>query len=73
MSKQAAHEQILLSVCGRGRSGRIGVQLNHLLELLAVEFFFSLLSNQDFFVLGNFGFESFLGANRLLEHAEEVN
>ena len=73
MSKEAAHEEILLSVYGHGRRGRIGMQLDHLLKFLAVEFFFSLFSNQEFFVLGNFGFESFLGANRFFKHAEEVN
>ena len=39
------------------------MQLDHLLKFLAIEFFFSLFSNQEFLVLGNFGFESFLGAN----------
>ena len=63
MSKQAALDDTLLSVYGHGRMGRIRMQLDNLLKFLAIEFFFSLLSNQEFLVLGNFGFESFLGAN----------
>ena len=63
MSKQAALDDTLLSVYGHGRMGRIRMQLDNLLKFLAIEFFFSLLSNQEFLVLENFGFESFLGAN----------
>ena len=58
MSKQATHEEILLSFYGHGR--KIGMQLDHLLKFLVIEFFFSLLTDQEFFVLGDLDLETFL-------------
>ena len=60
MSKQATHEEILLSFYGHERRDRLPMQLDHLLKFLVIEFFFSLLTDQEFFVLGDLDLETFL-------------